>query len=135
MNTQQGRSSAEMAPTKAWRIAIVAIVLIFLLVDLSLAFWRIRQVYFVSVPIVQLIAIAWGVLIGTITVAATLIRVGGAVLRGLRGVTAEPRAFSIDETIRTVIRICGIALSSLPRSLFVLGLLLVIGYFLRESLP
>jgi hypothetical protein len=121
--------------TRGWAIAIIVVVLICLFVDLSLALWRIRQVYFVSVPIFQFVAIAWGVLTGTIAVAATLMRVGGAVLRALRGVTAEPRPFSIDETIRRVIRLGGIVLSWPPGALFVLALLLVIGYFLRESLP
>jgi hypothetical protein len=107
--------------TKGWPIAIIVIILICLLVDLSLALWRIQQVYFVSVPIFQFVAIAWGVLTGTITVAATLIRVGGAVLRALRDATAEPRPFSIDETIRTVIRLGGVVLRSPPRSFFVLA--------------
>jgi hypothetical protein len=115
--------------TSGWVIAIIVVVLICLFVDLSLALWRIRQMYFVSVSIFQFVATAWGVLTGTIAVAATLMRVGGAVLRALRGVTAEPRPFSIDETIRRVIRLGGIVLSWPPGALFVLPLLLVIGYF------
>lgn len=118
-----------------YSIAIIVVILICLLLDLLLALWRVREVYFVSVPIFQFAAIAWGVLTGAITVAATLIRVGGAVLRALRGMTAEPRPFSIDETIRIVIHFGGMVLSPLPRSLSALALLVVAGYFLLESHP
>ena len=116
-------------------IAIIVVILICLLLDIFLALWRVREVYFVSVPIFQFSVIAWGVLTGAIAVAATLIRVGGAVLRALRGVTAESRPFSIDETIRIVIRFGGMVLSPLPRSLSVLALLVVAGYLLLESHP
>lgn len=118
-----------------YSIAIIVVILICLLLDIFLALWRVREVYFVSVPVFQFAAIAWGVLTGAITVAATLIRVGGAVLRALRGVTGEPHPFSIDETIRKVIRFGGRVLSPLPRSLSVLALLVVAAYFLLESHP
>lgn len=118
-----------------YNIVIIVVILICLLLDLFLALRRVREVYFVSVPVFQFAAIAWGALTGAITVAATLVRVGGAVLRALRGVIAEPRPFSIDETIRIAIRFCGRVLSPLPRSMSLLALLVVAGYFLLESPP
>lgn len=118
-----------------YRIAIIVVTLICLFLDLFLALWRIWEVYFVSVPVFQFVAIAWGVLTGAITVAATSLRIGGAVWRALRGVTVEPPPFSIDETIRTIIRFCGRLLGSLPSSLSILTLLLVAAYFLLESHP
>lgn len=116
-------------------VAIIVVILICLFLDLFLALWRVREVYFISVPIFQFAAITWGVLTGAITLAATLIRVGGAVIRALRGVTAEPRPFSIDETIRIVIRFGGRVLRPLPVSLSVLALLIAAGYLLFPSPP
>ena len=118
-----------------YSVAIIVVILLFLLLDLFLALWRVREVYFISVPIFQFAAITWCVLTGAITLAATLIRVAGAVLRALRGVTAEPRPFSIDETIRIVIRFGGRVLRPLPVSLSVLGLLIAAGYLLLPSPP
>jgi len=118
-----------------YRVAIVVLILICLLLDLFLALWRVREVYFVSVPVFQFAAIAWGALTGAIAAAAALIRGGVAVLRALRGATAELRPFSIDETIRIVIRFGGRVLSPLPRALSVLALLVVAAYFLRIYHP
>jgi len=118
-----------------YQIAIVVLIMICLLLDLFLTLWRIREVYFVSVPVFQFAAIAWGALTGAITIAATLIQVGGAVLRALRGATVEPHPFSIDETIRIVIRFGGSIMKPLPKALFVLALLIAAAYFLLESRP
>lgn len=118
-----------------YRITIIVVILLCLLLDLFLVLWRIWEVCFVSVPVYQFVAITWGVLTGAITVAATLIRFGGAVWRALRGVIVEPAPFSIDETIRIAIRFCGRVLKPLPSCLSVLALLLVAAYFLLESHP
>lgn len=117
-------------PRSQFSIAVIVIILFCLPLDLFLVLWKVREEYFPGTPVLQFVTVAWGGVGGAITGAATLIRVGGAVLRVLRGGRAKPRPFSLDETIRTIVRYCDTLLSTLPRSLTVLALLVAATYLL-----
>ncbi len=117
------------------RAALYMVILVCFIFDLIFGLWKIREEYFISVSVFQFAAITWGVLTGAVTVAATLVRVGGAVWRALRGTTSESHPFSIDETIRKTIRFGARVLRPWPSSLSVLGVLMLAAYLFLESRP
>lgn len=112
---------------------VVLLALILLLVDAALVLWKIREAYFVSVPLVQFSVLAWGAIAGVITATATLVRVGSATWRTMRGVATEPEPFSIDSTIRSIYGLLKKVLTPLPASSAALVVLALGGYGLFRA--